>query len=80
MKRGDRIMALITGAGALMMAAGLLMRGPENTASARTAEIVVGGQVLHQIALTGRPREIRVDRLFRQGESVRGERAAAGTV
>ena len=61
MKRGDRIMALITGAGALMMAAGLLMRGPENTASARTAEIVVGGQVLHQIALNGRPRELRVE-------------------
>ncbi|MBQ9882434.1 MAG: NusG domain II-containing protein [Synergistes sp.] len=61
MKRGDRIMAVITGAGALMMAAGLLMRGPADTHSARTAEIVVGGRVLHKIALDGRPREIRVE-------------------
>lgn len=60
MKRGDRIMALITGAGAVMMAAGLLMRGPGNTRAGRMAEVVVGGRVVHQIAL-GAPREIRVE-------------------
>ena len=63
MRRGDRWMAIVTMAGAALLIAGALIQQQRRYDEKKPleAEIVRDGMVIETLALTGPPREIRVE-------------------